>query len=119
MHNFRELKIWVKGRNLVKEVYEVTSSFPRSEIYGLTNQMRRASVSIPSNIAEGSGRKSTKDFCRFLEIAFSSALELETQFYLSYDLTFMTEEQLDYFLTKVHEIQKMISAFSDSLANKV
>ncbi len=115
MHNFRELIVWKKNRALVKEVYSVTSNFPNSEIYGLTNQMRRASVSIPSNIAEGSGHKSSKEFCRYLEIANSSSLELETQFYLSFDLEYITEKELDHFIERIHEIQKMIFSLEKNL----
>ncbi len=84
-------------------------------MHGLTNQMRRASVSIPSNIAEGSGRKSNKEFKRFLEIAYGSALELETQIYLSYDIQFIDENTLNKFLELIHEIEKMIKGLERSL----
>jgi len=73
MHNYRELKVWQKARELVKMIYDVTSKFPKVETYGLTNQIRRATVSIASNIAEGSGHSSKNEFCRFLEIAYSSS----------------------------------------------
>ncbi len=115
MHNFRELKVWNKARLLVKEIYLITQSFPKSELNGLTNQMRRASVSIPSNIAEGSGRKSNKDFKRFLEFSYGSALELETQIYLSFDLNFIDENNLNIFIGYIHEIQKMINGLDNSL----
>ncbi len=115
MHNFRELKVWIKARLLVKNIYLLTSGFPKSEIYGLTDQMRRASISIPSNIAEGSGRKSNKEFKRFLEIAFGSALELETQIYLSFDINFIDENTLNDFLEFIHEIEKMIKGLENSL----
>lgn len=117
MHNFREMIVWQKSRALVKEVYTITASYPQSEIYGLTNQMRRASVSIPSNIAESSGHKSSKEFKRYLEIANSSSLELETQFYLSFDLSFISEKDLEEFIGKIHEIQKMIFGFERNLDN--
>nr|WP_321407052.1 four helix bundle protein [uncultured Carboxylicivirga sp.] len=110
-HNFKELQIWQKSRVLVKDIYKLTSDFPQSEVYGLVSQMRRASVSIPSNIAEGAGRKTNKEFSRFLEIAYSSALELETQLYLSFDLEFIIESVLEEFLAKIDELQKMISSF--------
>ncbi len=100
---------------LVKNIYQLTSSFPQSEIYGLTSQMRRASVSIPSNIAEGSGRKTNKEFSRFLEIAYSSALELETQLYLSFDLDFIVESTLQEYLYQINEVQKMISSFDSKI----
>ncbi|MBK3515933.1 four helix bundle protein [Carboxylicivirga marina] len=114
-HNFKELQIWQKGRALVKDIYQLTSKFPKSELYGLVSQMRRASISIPSNIAEGSGRKTSKEFSRFLEIAYSSALELETQLYLSFDLTFISESTLDEYLNKIDEVQKMISSFDSKI----
>ncbi|TRX72377.1 four helix bundle protein [Carboxylicivirga sp. M1479] len=114
-HNFKGLQIWQKGRVLVKDIYQLTSEFPKSELYGLVSQMRRASVSIPSNIAEGSGRKTSKEFSRFLEIAYSSALELETQLYLSFDLSFISESTLDEFLFKIEEVQKMISSFDNKI----
>ncbi|MBR8537140.1 four helix bundle protein [Carboxylicivirga sediminis] len=114
-HNFKELQIWKKGRALVKEIYQLTSEYPQSEIYGLVSQMRRASVSIPSNIAEGSGRKTSKEFSRFLEIAYSSSLELETQLYVSCDLSFISESKLDEYLFKIDEVQKMISSFDSKI----
>ena len=117
-HNFKELQIWQKSRVLVKDVYKLTSDFPQSEIYGLTSQMRRATVSIPSNIAEGSGRKTNKEFSRFLEIAYSSALELETQLYLSFDLEFIIESVLEEFLVKIDELQKMISSFDTKVLSE-
>ncbi len=115
MHNFRELIVWKKGRVLVKEIYLLTQNYPKSEIYGLISQMRRASVSIISNIAEGSGRKSDKDFKRFLEFAYGSALELETQIYVSFDIEFIDENTLNVFLEYVHEIQKMIKGLENKL----
>jgi len=115
VHNFRELLVWKKSRILVKEIYMLSQSFPKSEVHGLTDQMRRAAVSIPSNIAEGSGRKSNKDFKRFLEFSYGSALELETQIYLSFDLRFIDENTLNIFLEYVHEIQKMINGLDNSL----
>ncbi|MCU4165453.1 four helix bundle protein [Carboxylicivirga caseinilyticus] len=117
-HNFKELQIWQKSRSLVKDIYKLTSDFPQSEIYGLVSQMRRASVSIPSNIAEGTGRKTNKEFSRFLEIAYSSALELETQLYLSFDLEFIIESILEEFLVKLDELQKMISSFDTKVLSE-
>ena len=83
MHRFKELEIWKKSRVFCNEIYEVTAQFPDTEKFGLTNQLRRASVSIPSNIAEGASRKSNKDFSRFLEIALGSCYEIETQLLIS------------------------------------
>jgi len=82
MHNYKELKVWQKGRELVKFVYELTKKFPKEEIYALTSQVRRAAVSVPSNISEGAGHFSNKEFSRFLEIAYASTCELDTQIIL-------------------------------------
>ncbi|TLX77757.1 four helix bundle protein [Labilibacter sediminis] len=110
MHNFRELKIWQKGRLLVKEVYDLTKQLPNEETFGLTSQIRRASVSIPSNIAEGAGRGSDKDFNRFLDIAYGSCFELETQLILCVDLKYISELEFEPVQIKIQEIQKMIFA---------
>ncbi len=108
MHNYKELKIWQKGRTLVKDIYSLTKQFPHEELYGLISQMRRAAISIPSNIAEGAGRSSEKDFSRFLDLANGSSFELETQLYLSFDLGYTTQSELEHYLSPVQEIQKMI-----------
>ncbi len=115
MHQFKELLIWKKSRSFCFEIYSVTSSFPSDEKFGITNQLRRASVSIPSNIAEGSSRNSNKDFARFLEIAIGSAYEIETQLLISSDLGFLKLEQLDILIIQLEEIIKMISKFRSTL----
>src|SRR3979411_1014515 len=79
VRHYQELIVWQKAMDLVEEVYKVSRSFPREEIYGLTSQLRRAAVSIPSNVAEGQGRRTTTDFLRHLSIAYGSLLEVETQ----------------------------------------
>jgi four helix bundle protein len=101
--------------DLVKEIYSVTRSFPGSELYGLTNQMRRASVSLPSNIAEGSSRRSNADFARFLEIALGSAFELETQLILSKELEYLNQEDFEKITDSLHIFQKQ----TNSLLTKV
>ncbi len=115
MHNFKELKVWQKGRSFVKEIYLASSKFPPEERYALTSQMKRAVVSIPSNIAEGAWRETAKEFARFLNIANGSAFELETQIYLAFDLEFINEEKLNNFLDKIEEIEKMIYGFKKRL----
>lgn len=115
MHRFKDLEIWKKSRQLCKSVYEVTGHFPDSEKFALTNQLRRASVSIPSNIAEGASRKSNKDFSRFLEIAIGSCYEMETQLLISNDLGFLDDHSLEKLLTSLNSIVKMISKFKSSL----
>jgi len=107
MHNFKELKVWQISRNLVKEVYEITASFPSTEKYGLISQIRRCVISIPTNIAEGCGRNTDKDFSHFLNISLGSAYELETLLILSLDIDFIAKEQLETLSTKISEIQKM------------
>ncbi|WP_354667377.1 four helix bundle protein [Winogradskyella psychrotolerans] len=91
-HKFKELLIWKRSRLFCSEIYAITSKFPDSEKFGLTNQLRRASVSIPSNIAEGSSRNSNKDFARFLQISIGSAYEIETQLLISADLNFILDK---------------------------
>jgi len=83
--NYIELEVWKEARSLVKTIYEITKSFPTEELYGLTSQIRRCSISIPSNIAEGCGRKTSKESIHFFHIARGSLYELETQMYLALD----------------------------------
>jgi len=94
MHNYKELKVWQKARELVKFIYELTNKYPKEEIYTLTSQIRGAVVSIPSNIAEGAGHFSNKQFSIFLEIAYASSCELDTQVILSFDLNFINQDEL-------------------------
>ncbi len=110
MGNFRALKVWQKSVDLVTEIYRITESFPKNEIFGLTQQLRRASVSIPSNIAEGHSRRSTLDYIQFLKIARGSLAELETQILISYNLNFFNQEQYDILNQKIIEIAKMLNA---------
>lgn len=115
MHNFRNLKIWQKSRELVKEVFLLTRIFPDEEKFGLTSQILRSAYSIPSNIAEGSGRGSDKEFVRFLDIALGSAFELETQLILASDINYISESQLGHILNLLQENQKMIYSFKTNL----
>ena len=115
MHRFKDLDIWKKSRLFCSEIYAITSTFPESEKFGLTNQLRRASVSIPSNIAEGSSRKSNKDFSRFLQITLGSAYEIETQLLIAFDLNFIDEITLQKLTNKLDSIIKMTSKFNSTL----
>jgi four helix bundle protein len=115
MHKFKELEIWKKSRLFCSEIYKITSNFPDSEKFGLTNQLRRASVSIPSNIAEGSSRSSNKDFARFLQITLGSAYEIETQLLIAYDLKFINNEDLEKLSQNLESIIKMTSKFKSTL----
>ncbi|WP_420384715.1 four helix bundle protein [Roseivirga sp.] len=118
MHNFRELKVWQKSRLLVKEVYILTAEYPTTEKYNLCSQMQSCAVSIPSNIAEGSGRSTDVDFARFLDISMGSSHELESQLFLSFDLGYVSQEKLDLFLEMVWEVQKMITGLINKLRGK-
>lgn len=108
MHNYKELKVWQKGRELVKFIYELTKILPKEEIYSLTSQIRRAVISIPSNIAEGAGHFSDKEFSRFLEIAYASSCELDTQIILALDLEYIDQKLLNDSAVFIEEIQKML-----------
>ena len=99
----------------MKNTYTMTQKFPKEELYGLTSQMRRASVSIISNIAEGSGKSSNKDFVRFLEMSLSSCFELESQIILSHDMGYVTEEKSNEVCSFIQEEQKMIFNFIKTL----
>ncbi|MCK5457329.1 MAG: four helix bundle protein [Melioribacteraceae bacterium] len=114
-HNFKNLKIWQESMKLVSETYELTRKFPDFEKFGLVSQMNRCSVSIPSNIAEGAGRNSEKDFNRFLDIANGSTFELETQIILSFDLEYITEAEMNTILNQIEEVQKMIYGLKNKL----
>jgi four helix bundle protein len=115
MHNYKELMIWKMSRELVKEIYLITKSFPDDERFGLISQMRRCSISIPSNIAEGSGRSTDKDFANFLSISISSAFELETQLLVSFDLGYIDNEVMSKLEKTISELQKMIFGLRSKL----
>lgn len=106
MHNLKELKIWQKAVELATEIYRLTADFPQEERYGLTSQIRRSVVSISSNIAEGAGRNSEKEFVQFLSISNGSAYELQTQLIISKNLGLVTTS-LDDILDQIDQIQKM------------
>ncbi|HEX8351227.1 MAG TPA: four helix bundle protein [Hymenobacter sp.] len=109
------MKIWQKAMLITKLTYQYCAAFPPDERFGLTSQMRRAAVSIPSNIAEGSGRGSAKDFSQFLSIATGSAYELETQFLLAAEFGYLEESCLQTITAELSELQKMLYGFQRSL----
>ncbi len=121
MRNFRELHIWQHGIEILKLTYAVTSSFPKEEKYGLVSQMNRASVSIPSNIAEGCSRNSEIEYKRFLEIAQGSAFELETQLIASVELKMaaMENESHTKLMELLHQEQRMINALITKIKNDI
>lgn len=115
MHNHKNLKIWQRSMDLVEMIYKETVDFPLEEKYGLTSQIRRASSSIPSNIAEGSGRNSNKEFKHFLSIALGSCYEVNTQLELAKRLSMLNHETAHNILRELDEVEKMIIGFSKSL----
>ena len=118
LKNYKELKVWQKSYALCIWIYQTTGNFPAEEKYGLTSQIRRSAVSIPSNIAEGYGRKTTTDYIRFLYIAYGSLCELETQLLLAGDLNFLAVGNLEELKTNISEIERMLKALIRSLENK-
>ncbi len=118
MHNFKELKVWQKAIDYCVEVYKYTASFPTEEKFGLISQLRRAAVSISSNIAEGSSRNSDKEFFHFLSISIGSSYESETQLIISNKLKYMNDTNFEEMTEKITEIQRMLNAFADTIKNK-
>jgi four helix bundle protein len=114
-HNFRKLEVWNKSMLIVKKVYKMTSKLPDSERFGLQSQLNRCAVSIPSNIAEGSGRSSNKDFIRFLKHSISSSYELETQLILCKDIY---EVDIESLLNDLLNLQNMLGGFIRKLNDK-
>jgi four helix bundle protein len=118
MRDFRELKVWHKAHQLTLDVYRATKLFPREELYSLTNQTRRAAVSIGANIAEGAGKNSRPEFSRFLQIALGSASELEYHLLLSRDLDYLAPEIYQHLSENVVETKKMLSGFMQYLGQR-
>ncbi len=116
MNNYKELKVWQKAVDLAVKVYESTKAFPREEVYGLTSQIRRCAVSVASNIAEGAGRNTKKDFNNFLGISNGSMSELETQLIIASKVDLLSESTLESFQKDITEIQKMNRALQKSLS---
>ncbi|MDI6853804.1 MAG: four helix bundle protein [Deltaproteobacteria bacterium] len=113
--SFRDLDVWKVAIELVKEIYRVTQGFPTTENFGLSNQIRRAAVSIPSNIAEGQGRNSAKEFKQFLGIALGSTGELETQLIIAKEINYLTGAELNPLLIALDRIRKMIRSLAGKL----
>ena len=116
--HYKELQIWQKGMTLTKLVYRLTRKFPDEEKFGLVSQMRRAAVSVPSNIAEGQARQGTREFLQFLSHASGSLAELETQILLSVELGFCKEADVAQLSDCVAELQKMLAAIRQKLSEK-
>jgi four helix bundle protein len=110
MRDFREFKVWEKSHNLTLEIYRITASFPKEELYGLTSQIRRSCASIPANIAEGCGRSGNAELARFLQISMGSASELEYHMLLAHDLKFLNDSDYEHFSTCITELKRMLTA---------
>ena len=115
VRNYSELIAWQKAMDLVERVYACTKSFPREELYALTNQLRRAVVSIPSNVAEGQGRRSTNEFLRYLSIAHGSLREVETQVLIAARLKYLAEGETSDLMGLASEVGRLINGLSNSL----
>ncbi len=115
MQDFRKLKVWEKGHQLTLAVYKATLSFPKEELYGLSNQLRRACASIPTNIAEGCGRGGDPEFKHFLQIAMGSASETEYHLLLAHDLGYLTNGDYEQLGKDIIEIKQMLASFIHKL----
>jgi four helix bundle protein len=113
--SYQDLEVWKLSINFVKEIFRLTEKFPPREIYGLTNQIRRAAVSIPSNIAEGQGRSSGKEFKQYLGIALGSLAEVETQLIIAREINFLGSQEVEPLLFNIDRIRKMIKGLSKSI----
>ena len=118
MRDFRKLQVWERSHELTLKIYELTSQFPREEIYGLTNQIRRACTLIPTNIAEGCGRESTADFARFLQIAMGSASETEYLILLAHNLKYFNAKQYVELTDAIVSVKKMLTSLLKTIRSK-
>lgn len=118
-YSFQKLTVWQESKKLVVDVYHLLENFPNFEKYALCDQIRRAIVSVPSNIAEGSGRKSLKEQIHFLEIAYGSLMESYNQLLIAVDLTYITEESVETIKPTIDKVAKMINGLSGSYAAKL
>jgi four helix bundle protein len=117
--DYRDLIVWQKAMDLVEAIYQTTKSFPREEIYGLTSQLRRAAVSIPSNIAEGNGRNSTRDYIHFIGMAYGSLKEAETQILIAERLHYIDSDHNSRLVQMTTEVARLISGLMNSLNRKI
>ena len=119
LKNYRELIVWQKSYQLCIDLYRITKGFPQEEKFGLTSQIRRAAVSVPSNIAEGYGRKTTPEYIRALYVAYGSHCELETQILLSGDLGYIKVKDMKELQEEIGEVERMLKALIRSLERRV
>ena len=113
--SYKELLVWQKSMQLVSDIYLATESFPKSEMFGLASQLKRAAVSIPSNIAEGQGRDSTKEFLYHLSVAYGSLMESETQIQIAVNLSYIDENRVEKLLMQCGEVGRMVNGLTRSL----
>jgi len=118
LKSYKDLKVWQRSYQLCLEIYKITKGFPDEEKYGLTSQLRRAAVSVPSNISEGYGRKTTPEYIQFLYIAYGSVCEIETQILLSGDLGYISNGRLEMLNEGIREVERILKALIRSLENK-
>src|SRR5215469_11280503 len=119
MRNYRDLQVWTKAHYLTLELYRISQLFPREEMYGITNQLRRAAVSIGANLAEGCGRRSSSELARFVRIAMGSASELDYHLLLCRDFEFISNEQYDRTVRELVRIRKMLSSLLASIEAQI
>jgi four helix bundle protein len=117
--SYKELIVWQKSMDLATTIFETTNSFPKSELYGLTNQIRRAAFSIPSNIAEGFCRGGRAEFRQFLQIAFASGAELETELIIAKNIKILSDDNCNLFLAKLEEIMKMLNKMISNIRKEI
>jgi len=117
MRDFRKIQVWQKSHDLTLRLYKITSTFPKEELYGLTSQIRRASASIPSNIAEGCGRDTQTELARFVHIAAGSASELDYHLLLSHDLGYINKETYQELENSISEIKRMLHGFEKPVSS--
>jgi four helix bundle protein len=116
---YSKLEVWIEARKLVNLLYDSSKLFPKEELFGLTNQMRRAAVSIPSNIAEGCGRQTSKDTINFLHISRGSLYELKTQYYLAFDQKYIDENNFNIVFEQIQISKKLLNGFINYYKNKI
>ncbi|RYJ40721.1 MULTISPECIES: four helix bundle protein [Flavobacterium] len=119
MSHFRKILVWQKSISLVTKVYKATRTFPKEETFGLTSQIRRSSISIPSNIAEGSGRESNKDFLRFLYISLGSLFEMQTQLEIAKNIIYISEEEFNLLYEDSREIERMLASLIKKIKDTI
>jgi four helix bundle protein len=118
MSTFKDLLIWLKAMNLVTKIYQTTQLFPKDEQFGLTSQIRRSSISIPSNIAEGFGRQGKNDYLKFLNISLSSLFEMQTQIEIAKNINYLNETDFSIPYEDSRELERMLVSFINKIKNR-